>query len=250
MTQPEDPGHELPVPDLQRPRPPMSGTRGMPDELDPLTPLFCLSYAHPGEHLGPGPPREPSRDVIKFFDDLAETVGDLVPRQQGSYPGYMDRSIPEGGHWSHELLAAIGTCQVFVALLSPSYFVSLWCSKEWDAFSQRKSTPRAGSRPDHQTGIIPVIWAPILHERVPPVISDIQRFSPHGLPDPDIAAHYQENGVLGLLRMWQEPAYQAAYQAVVWRLAQRIARRRSTHWVETHIFRQSELRDIFQEQRP
>jgi len=228
--------------------PPSTPTGGVPaghDELDPLTPLFFLSYAHPGESRGPGPPREPSRHVIKFFDDLSETVAELVPRQPGSYPGYLDRSIPDGGHWTHELLEAIGTCQVFVALLSPSYFISPWCSMEWYAFSQRKAERRAGTAPDHETGIIPVIWAPFPHEPVPAVVNEIQRFMPHGLPDPRIAAQYEREGVFGLLHMRQEPSY----QAVVWRLAQRIAKRRASHRVDPCTFRQSELRDIFREQR-
>jgi hypothetical protein len=245
MTEQRETGHVSHAPDFRRPVTSTGGARGVHDELDLLTPLFFLSYAHPGEHNGPGPPREPSRAVIKFFDDLSETVAELVPRQAGSYPGYMDRSIPDGGHWTNELLEAVGTCQVFVALLSPSYFVSPWCTMEWCAFSQRTVTRRSGSGPDHQTAIIPVTWVPFPHEPIPAAVGDVQRFSPSGLPDPDIAAQYEKDGAYGLLHMRLEPAY----QAVVWRLAQRIVKCRSSHRVEPHTFRQNELRDIFREQK-
>jgi TIR domain len=217
------------------------------DPLTPLTPLFFLSYAHAGEGgRAPAAPRAWTRRVSKLFDDLSESVAALVSRPLGSYPGYMDRSIPDGGRWTKELLEAIGTCQVFVALLSPSYFNSHWCSMEWHAFSQRKVTRRSGGGGDHQTAIIPVIFAPFPHEPVPPAVGEIQWFSPNGLPNSDIAAQYEKDGVYGLLQMQLD----SGYSGVVWRLAQRIAELHYSHLVEPCTFRQNELRDIFREQKP
>jgi hypothetical protein len=213
-------------------------------ELDPRAPLFFLSYAHSVEGFQPkGPPQEPNRRVMTFFDDLSENVAELVSRPPGLDPGYMDRSMHGGVRWTNELLRAIGTCHVFVALLSASYFVSTWCSKEWFAFSQRDVVRQSNDGPDHQTAIIPVIWAPLPHDRIPAVVNSVQRFSPSGLVNADITAQYDENGVVGLLRMQQE----SAYQTVVWRLAQRIATIHYSHRVEPRPLHESELCDIFRE---
>jgi len=219
----------------------------LPGEADPRAPLFFLSYAHSVDgYQANGPPQEPNRLVVKLFDDLSVNVAELVSRPAGSDPGYMDRSMHGGVRWTSELLRAIGTCHVFVALLSASYFVSSWCSREWFAFSQRTVVRQSGDGSDHQTAIIPVIWAPLPHDRIPAIVNSVQRFSPSGLVNADITAQYEENGVVGLLRMQQE----SAYQTVVWRLAQRIARIHYSHWVEPCPLPESELRDIFREQVP
>ena len=76
-------------------------------------------------------------------------VGGLTVRRPGADPGFMDLSMNPGSEWRGELLEAVGTCKVFVALLSPSYTASEWCGKEWDAFSRRKVT---GGDPGGNTG--------------------------------------------------------------------------------------------------
>jgi hypothetical protein len=154
----------------------------------------------------------------------------------------MDRSIHDGEHWSAELLRGIGSCQVFVALLSPPYFDSRWCGMEWHAFSQRRVVSRAGGETSNQTAMIPVVWAPLHEERIPPAVNTVQRFSPRGLPNSDITAQYEKEGTVGLLQM-----NDVGYQTVVWRLARRIADLHYTHHVEPRQFELSELRDIFQE---
>src|SRR5215472_7793444 len=127
----------------------------MHDEVDPKAPLFFLSYARSAAAEAQMIPRERNRFFFRFFDDLSENVAELVSRPPGSDPGYMDRSISGGVHWRSELLEAIGTCQVFVALLSVRYFGSHWCSREWYAFSQRTVLNRAGARASHQALIVP-----------------------------------------------------------------------------------------------
>jgi TIR domain len=211
----------------------------IPGEVDPRTPLFFLSYAHSLEAKG----RARNRRFIKFFEDLSENVAELVARPAGSDPGYMDRSIPDGGRWTAELLTAIGTCQIFVALLSSPYFSSEWCAWEWHAFAQRRARSRLPGT-SHQTGIIPVIWAPIRDREIPTAVSAVQRFNPRGVPDTDVAARYRDEGVVGLLQLKDI----VAYQAVVWRLAQRIAEVHDTHYVESRTFQVDELRNIFKEQ--
>jgi hypothetical protein len=209
-----------------------------PDEVDPRTPVFFLSYARAVRGVAP------NARFFNFFEELSENVAQLVARPVGAEPGFMDRSIASGAHWTPELLKAIGTCQVFVALLSPPYVSSMWCGQEWWAFKQREVVKRSGE-PDYQTAIIPVIWAPLADEDTPAAVHAVQRFSPDGVPDIDTVSRYQGEGVLGLLQM----GLTERCGAVNWQLARRIAAVHRSHWVRPRTFHESELRDIFQEGR-
>jgi hypothetical protein len=104
---------------------------GIPDEVDRGSPLFFLSYAHSQTKRDSGVSYERNRWFVKFFEDLSENVAELVSRPAGSDPGYMDQWIAAGRLWTPDLLNAIGTCQVFVALLSPIYIDRDWCGMEW-----------------------------------------------------------------------------------------------------------------------
>jgi hypothetical protein len=66
----------------------------------------------------------PDRFVAKFFDDLSDDVRQLTG---AALPGFMDQGMAVGTRWSDQLSEALGTCRVFVALLSPSYIASHWC---------------------------------------------------------------------------------------------------------------------------
>lgn len=214
---------------------------------DPDAPLFFLSYAHAAEHRKtPAAPREANAKVQQFFLDLSEHVSELVGRPAGADPGFMDSTMGGGQRWSPELLDAAGRCQVFVPLISPSLLGSAWCGMEWDAFSRRRIVKRHSGSSDHETGIVPVTWSPPdANLTLPKVIRDIQRFHPAKLPDASIAAQYQREGVYGLLVMRME----AAYQAVVWRLAQHIVGIYHRQRVEPRVpGGPAELRNVFEEQ--
>ena len=210
---------------------------GLPTEVRPRAPLFFLSYAH-AMHRD-----EPNQRVVKFFEDLSEDVAELVARPAGSDPGFIDRSMAGGARWSSELLQAIGTCKVFVALLSDPYVTSSWCGMEWYAFSRREVTRNSGARSGHETGIIPVLWTPVPDHRLPRVVDAVQRFSPRGLPDVNIPVRYATEGVYGLMRMGHE----TIYQGVVWRLAQSIAEFHFGYEVAPLVLGQDDLHDIFRE---
>lgn len=203
---------------------------------DPRAPLFFLSYAHAG--------RGQQSLLVRFFDDLSENVAQLVSRPAGSDPGYLDRSMGGGNRWAGELLRSIGTCRVFVALLSASYFQSKWCGMEWFAFSQRQVVKCIDSGPEQQSAVIPVVWAaPLPPDQTPTVVADVQRFSPSAVSNIDISRRYEADGVFGLLRTQVD-----LYDAVVWRLAQRISDIYYSCQVEPRVLKQHELRDIFREQ--
>ncbi len=214
-----------------------------PSDADRGVPFF-LSYAHAADALHPsGPAHEPNKLVHQFFADLTETVAQLIPLEVGAAPGFMDRSMGGGERWTAELLRAVGTCQVFVALLSPSYPRSAWCGMEWQAFSQRRVEKPEGGDPVTQACIIPVIWVPVPVETLPKVIRDVQLFSPEGKPNSDVALNYRREGVFGLLWMqWND-----SYQEVVWRLARKIAAIYYDHAVEHCEFELDQLRNIFLE---
>lgn len=199
----------------------------------PAAPLFFFSYAHAGRQ---------SPLVARFFHDLSEDVAEAVGRPTGSDPGFMDRSMRSGLRWPDGLRKAVGTCQVFVALLSDPYVTSPWCVREWYAFSRRTVVSRTGEDATGVTGIFPVTWAtPILDSRLPPPVARVQRFLPRELPGQELCAQYEADGVYGLMRQHQE----TQYRCVVWRLAQSIAEFHFAFQVEP--LGEDDMRDIFQE---
>jgi hypothetical protein len=212
------------------------------DYTDEGSPFF-FSYAHAAERSpGGGAAHDPDQYVEQFFQDLSENVGQLISLRVGVDAGFMDREMRGGMQWPDELLHALGTCQVLVALLSVRYLKSEWCGKEWHAFSQRtvrrlesrKANPRQGC-------IIPVIWAP-LPAALPTQISKELIFSPTRRPNPDVPGQYQENGIFGLLRM---RGLKDAYDVVTWQLAMHISRVYYSQRVEFREFKDEELRSIF-----
>ena|ERR1700683_2567921 len=218
---------------------------GIPDEVDRGSPLFFLSYAHSQTKRDSGVSYERNRWFVKFFEDLSENVAELVSRPAGSDPGYMDQWIAAGRLWTPDLLNAIGTCQVFVALLSPIYIDRDWCGMEWHGFSRRRVISYPESRATTETAIIPVTWAPVREQDLPPIVQKVRPFHPRDMTNTNQAASYENDGVVGLLRMDET----TAYHAVVWRLAQRIAEIHYTHRVKPRVSQVDELRNVFKEQQ-
>lgn len=181
-------------------------------------PLFFLSYARTVKGpTGVGP----DQHVRQFFHDLTENVGQLVYRGAAVPAGFMDQEMRGGMNWPDELMHAVGTCQVLVALLSPRYLRSEWCRREWDAFLQCGAQGQApeGTLSSRHRCIVPVLWAP-LHEDLPGHISPTQLFSPDSAPEPATPDRYRGNGVFGLMRM---SYLRESYEIVAWQLAMRIA---------------------------
>lgn len=137
---------------------------GMHDFGDTRPLYFFLSYA-----------RADSRDdplLGQFFRDLRAEV-----RRHAGYPdpdtvGFLDlRSIQPGDAWSAQLGAALCRCRTFVAMCSPSFFVSENCGREWGIFESRLR----GAATLGQTcpsALLPVIWTPL--RRVPESLARLQ----------------------------------------------------------------------------
>jgi len=169
--------------------------------------------------------------VVRLFDDLSMHVDQLMGSPTGVDPGFMDRSMEGGSRWAREVLAAAGTCHVFIPLISSGYVESKWCAMEWDAFSRRNVGRRSSDSSESRTAILPVTWSPMLEDQLPPTVRELQFFLPQQLKDPDIAQRYLTEGVYGLLALND----QVAYQAVAWRLALRVVNAYHAYYVEPKI---------------
>jgi FxsC-like protein len=145
---------------------------------------------------------------VKFRDDLIRDVAREAKLPTSVPPedvGFYDRdAIKTGDHWSETLAAALQCSNVMVCLYSPNYFTSEYCGKEFEVFSGRVAAleKKAGAR---QTGhIIPVHWdlPTKLPKPLPKAVGDLQ------FEDSDLGADYAERGVMRLLRMNEDSAYQ------------------------------------------
>jgi hypothetical protein len=205
--------------------------------LDSREPVFFLSYAHDGGRTSAE--NGSDRRVEQLFIDLSEDLSQLISRPTGAELGFFDRSMRSGASWRNEMFHALGTCQVFVALMSAPYFESEWCGWEWAAFAARATTSRKGSMPVGSS-IVPVIWAPNLTERVPRAVAEIQHFKPRSEPE---VRPYQENGLLGLQIMGRSDIY----RSVVWQLARHVADLYYTNAVLSREFSVEQLPNAFQD---
>ncbi|GAA3453730.1 hypothetical protein GCM10018962_55630 [Dactylosporangium matsuzakiense] len=210
----EDPA-AVPVPDARM-------------RANPRAPIFFLSYARSRivRTADPGP--DPNQDVVRLFDDLTNNVNELVGAVTAQGPGYIDRGLEAGDEWSPRLIEAVGSCGVFVCLLSRPYlFQSTWGPREWDLFSRRRVVRRSDGLTSHETAIVPVLWTPI-REDLPPPVAAVNVFAPTGMPREHYVEQYRDNGLLGLMRTGEEQVY----RAIVWKLSMHIQRLYSEYWVE------------------
>ena len=204
-------------------------------------PLFYVSYAPPESGQWSATPTTSLWQVEQFYDELSKSVADLARLPDRQSAGYMQRSFAAGGSWPQELLDGLGTCQVFVPLLSTPYFSSVVCGTEWFAFSQRRVVSRAGGRPGAQSPIIPVLWSPVGAADVPAAVRSLQQFLPQDLPGQNRRGVYAENGLAGLLEMSME----AEYHDVIRQLALRIVQLAENVYVEPRPINRDQLRNIF-----
>lgn len=204
-----------------------------PVTADVAGPIFFLSYARRHPRL-PEPPRELNNEALQLYVELSKHVYELLGLPAGCDAGFMDGEMDGGQKWSLELAHAIGHCQVFVPLISPHYLSSEWCAREWHAFNRRPARPKPNTRPSPgETSTIPVRWSHVETDLLPPEIRQVQLFNPVGLPQTNIAALYRREGLYGLLNLGE--VGKQAYEAVVWRLAQKIALASGTLHVEPGV---------------
>jgi FxsC-like protein len=157
---------------------------------------FFLSYA-----------RKDALDAkgeISYFKDFKDELTKWVSSALGPVAElnkdiafYDQESIPLGADWDAELRNALQTSRVMICLLSPNYFASEYCGKEFEVFSRRVRAHTdglpAGARAPQL--ILPVLWEKPsnIEGKMPDVIKSLQ-FSHSSL-----GADYARRGLQRLL---------------------------------------------------
>jgi FxsC-like protein len=170
---------------------------------DDRRPYFFLSYAR--SRFRPDDGTDPDRWVTKLYKDLCHDVGIVTGT---STPGFMDRQIPAGTQWPDHLAEALANCRVFLALLSPAYFTSEYCGKEWAAFLERVKSRQAGL--DRPLAIIPALWTRLGPSELPPDLKHMQYIPP------DFPPQYAAEGFYGIMKLGR---YREQYKQAVLQLA-------------------------------
>jgi hypothetical protein len=205
--------------------------RAVPDLETP----FFVSYAHTGI--------DSNQKALQFFNDLCADVATMVDLPAGADMGFIDAVGLRGGmRWRPELMRALGSCQVLIALLSVPYLGSEECGKEWHAFSQREKDPLPGMKASpHQGCIIPVRWAPIAIE-LPPVVKKEMIFVPQPTRrEPDLPALYEQEGLFRLLQAGEEDSC----GEIVWQIAKLIQKIYYSQRLRPREFEPDALTDVF-----
>ena len=189
-------------------------TDGRPGDEHPTGPTFFLSYAHtPKSEFAVAEADGGRRYATVFFRDLCAHLRELLGCKAGEEPGFMDEAMEGGERWDGELRKMLGTCQVFVPLLSPRYGRSKWCEREWRAFECRTVQPTRSRRGGPRSAIVPVLWMPEPVENLPKWVQTVQVFTPNHLHEQDAAACYWQDGVYGLRATNHD-----AYEIITWRI--------------------------------
>jgi len=170
---------------------------------DDRRPYFFLSYAR--SRFRPDDGNDPDRWVTKLYKDLCHDVGIVTGTP---VPGFMDRQIPAGTQWPDSLSEALANCRVFLALLSPAYFTSEYCGKEWAAFLGRVKNQQAGL--DRPLAIIPALWTRLGPSELPPDLKSMQYIPP------DFPPQYVAEGFYGIMKLGR---YREQYKQAVLQLA-------------------------------
>ena len=168
-----------------------------------MRPHFFLSYA-----------RVDDQDVYvrRFYKDLCRALVELAEPDQEIPTGFLDNAALRIGHeWPEHLAEALATCRTMVALYSPGYFRSVWCSREAGVVMARATLYHKRTRLS-SSALIPVLWDPV---RVPDEVSHIQYLSD------DLGAWYRDAGLRRLLQ--QDPTgpdYLNAVRVIAGRVAE------------------------------
>jgi len=176
------------------------------------SPTFFLSYARDDNENDDG---DESTLVRSFFDQLQSAIRQITGDRPVNDGSFIDGKIPFGALWQDHLHAAVCTCDVFVPLMSASYFRREWCGREWAIFEQRIAQPGASER------LCPIIWHP---SAVPPFAAKYQRT----LDDKDRADlrealdDYQDKGLKWLVQYRDVPEYRVKYGLIIRELANRV----------------------------
>jgi hypothetical protein len=220
--------------------------QSFPATPDHSAPIFFFSHANALATRNGTSGASADEPFLTFFTDLSLNVNQLVYRPPGADPGFVDKGLSTGVDWEHEILTAVSTCQVFIALISEPYIHRAWCGKEWDAFARRRTWHMEQCRVVDSPCIIPVVWAPLGARNRPRAVMARQLFTPKDPRDAQVTARYRAEGIFGLLKTDHD-----AYSSTVWILAKEIQRLVFDYWVEPcETPGIDDLRNVFREEAP
>ena len=173
----------------------------------PEGPFFFFSYAR-DDHLG-----DAQRVIKRFYEDLETEVAARLglPRPLG----FMDsRSISNGDDWSDELREALGTCCVFVPILSRTMFGREYCGREWAYFERRMDAAKQKAGGVRPPLIQPVLFVgPHRLTPVPEVVKKVQNRAD------EFPSQYNEEGLRGVMILRENEDYRQFLIAFAERLA-------------------------------
>jgi hypothetical protein len=168
---------------------------------DRQPPLFFISYAHDSG--------TDDKHVQRFYQDLDHDVLMFAGRRHRT-AGFCDVSFELGDRWSPSLIKNLSTAQVFIPVLSPVYFASEACGKEWTVFTSRLD--RSDDLDPTASSIIPLLWVPM---ELPPIAL------PYQYREATFGAAYEKVKLRSLIR---ESRHGDDYKSFVQTLAERVVR--------------------------
>ena len=178
-------------------------------------PYFFLSHAHP-----PPPPTQsqvhggPRGPIQRLFEKLWDHVGEICPPlAKDTDIGMIDSRIWLAEDWRRRLSTELARCKVLVPVVSPRFFASPWCGREWEVFEQR--TARQNGVETDLKAIVPVHWVPLGEQEMPDFASRYQ------LWDGDFPRSYRTMGLYGLMA---RPGLREDCEESIYLLAERIKR--------------------------
>lgn len=183
---------------------------GCPDYPARVTdgPLFFLSYSRNDRADRPA-------DIKRLHDDVSALLRQRfgVPRDRSV--GFLDdEGIEPGAAWPDVLREALRTARAFVPLLSPSYFASEYCGKEWASFTDR--LPVVAQDVSKPGLVQPVLLVgPQDLNPMPPAVQNTQ------FTHADYPAEYAANGLAYLLGL---PSQDDNYRRFVHAFADKLVR--------------------------
>lgn len=158
---------------------------------------FFISYVHDSG--------EDDEHVNTFYRDLNHDVLMFAGLRSPEVAGFCDTGLSLGQRWSPSLIDALSSAQVFIPLLSPAYFASPACGKEWQIFTSRLARTRGT-----ESYLVPLLWVPM---KVPPIADQYQ------YREPKFGPEYETVKLRALIR---ETRNRDAYHAFVQLLASRV----------------------------
>ncbi|SNX64628.1 TIR domain-containing protein [Streptomyces sp. TLI_55] len=173
-------------------------------------PYGFLSYGRNPE--SPESHEPPDELLVRFHGKLSRHLRQLTDLRAGIDAVYLDQRIPVGTGWKAELKDRLARCQVLVPVLSKRLFASKWCALEWECFERRQQLQRDRGT-FTRNAIVPVLWAPLRSDEIPPPYADVQYVHQ------DFKSDYGRYGLLGL---YSHGRHQTA-NGIAFQLAQEIA---------------------------